>query len=281
MTVHAIVPVYNRLPLTQSLVACLRKQVLNQPLSLLIINDSSTDGTAEWLAAQDDIEVLNGDGSLFWGGAVDLALKHLETNSNEEDWVLLMNNDTKVAEDFVQRLLSTAQMHAPAAVGSVIFDETNPHRMLCLGTHIDTWRLLSKDLLNEAVALKQLDSILKVDVLSGRGVLFPLSALIAAGGMRPRVLPHYLADYDVSVRVRKLGYDLLVLPSAKVYSAEDFGSASRATSYRDKLFSVRSPFYLPAHCVFWWEVSGWLQRLTLPLRVPLFILFPRLRKPKL
>jgi len=281
MTVHVIVPVFNRLALTQSLVACLRKQTLNQDLlRILIVDDGSTDGSAEWLAAQGDIEVLNGDGSLFWGGAVNLAVRHLHARATAQDWVLLMNNDTTVASDFVQGLLDMARSNAPAAVGSVIRDKADHARLLSIGARVDAWRLLTRDLLDERRSQQLSDAAVEVDVLSGRGVLFPMGSLIAAGGMRPRALPHYLADYEVSLRVRKSGWRLLVLPTAAVYSVDDYGSTRRALSWRDKLFSVRSPLYLPAMLTFWWEASNWLQRLTLPLRLPLFIFFPRLRKPQ-
>jgi GT2 family glycosyltransferase len=278
VTIHVVVPVFNRLALTQALIACLRRQALNQTLRILIVNDGSTDGSADWLAAQSDIDVLLGDGSLFWGGAVDLAVRHLQAKAAPEDWVLLMNNDTIVADDFVQCLLDAALTHAPAAVGSVIRDEADHAHLLSIGANVDAWRLLTRDIL-DTDQTKATASVVEVDALSGRGVLFPMAGLIAAGGMRPRALPHYLADYEVSVRVRKSGWRLLVLPSAAVYSGDDYGSTWRALSWRDRFFSVRSPLYLPAVLVFWWEASSWLQRLTLPLRLPLFILFPRLRTP--
>lgn len=278
MTIHVVVPVFNRLKLTQVLVNCLRRQALNHPLRILVVNDGSTDGTADWLTVQSDIDVLPGDGSLFWGGAVDLAVRHLQASAAPEDWVLLMNNDTTVADDFVQRLLDAALAHAPAAVGSVIRDEADQARLLSIGANVDAWRLLTRDIL-DADKSKATAAMVEVDALSGRGVLFPMAGMIAAGGMRPRVLPHYLADYEVSVRVRKAGWRLLVTTDALVYSDGKDGSMQKNFSLREKLFSVRSPFYLPAHLVFWWEASTWLQRLTLPLRLPLFILLPRLRKP--
>jgi GT2 family glycosyltransferase len=273
-----VIPVFNRLALTQALIACLRRQTSNHDLRILVVNDGSTDGSADWLATQSDIDVLQGDGSLFWGGAVDLAVRHLQVSAASDDWVLLMNNDTTVGNDFVQQLLDAALIHAPAAVGSVIRDEADHAHLLSIGANVDAWRLLTRDILNTDGS-KVNASVVEVDALSGRGVLFPMAGLIAAGGMRPRVLPHYLADYEVSVRVRKSGWRLLVLPVAVAYSSDDFGSARRALTWRDKFFSVRSPLYLPALLVFWWEASSWMQRLTLPLRLLLFILFPRLRKP--
>jgi N-acetylglucosaminyl-diphospho-decaprenol L-rhamnosyltransferase len=278
MSVYVVIPVFNRLALTKRLVDCLLRQTLNQPLHILIVNDGSTDGTAEWTAAQKDIKLLNGNGSLFWGGAVDLALRYLEVIADSEDWVLLINNDTTVDENFVQGLLNAAEAYAPAAIGSVIRDEADPANLLSIGVCVDAWRMITCDLLDNLGLDAVSEPVVEVDALSGRGALFPISALMAAGGMRPRFLPHYLADYELSLRLRKTGWRLLVLPTVVVYSSDDYGSTYRSLSLRDKLFSVRSPFYLPAQLAFWWEASNLLQRLTLPLRLSLFILFPRLRK---
>jgi N-acetylglucosaminyl-diphospho-decaprenol L-rhamnosyltransferase len=280
MTVHVVVPVFNRLPLTQSLVACIRRQKLNQALQMWVVDDGSTDGTAEWLSEQEEIAVLKGDGSLFWGGAIDLALRELQIKAAQDDWVLLINNDTTVTEDFIQRLLDAALLHAPAVVGSVVRDEINHTRLLSVGARIDAWRFLTSDLLDQSRLQPISNSVLDVDVLSGRGVLFPLVSLSVAGGMRPHVLPHYLADYELSMRVRKSGWRLLVLSDASVYSSDEFGSTRREQSFHNKFFSIKSPLYLPALIVFWWGASNWLQRLTFPLRLTLFVFFPRLRKPQ-
>jgi N-acetylglucosaminyl-diphospho-decaprenol L-rhamnosyltransferase len=206
-----------------------------------------------------------------------MAVQHLQANAASDDWVMLMNNDTTVEDDFLQRMLDTALSHAPAVVGSVIRDESDHAHLLSIGAEIDTWRLLTRDIL-DADKSKAAAAVVEVDALSGRGVLFPMAGLVAAGGMRPRILPHYLADYELSIRVRKSGWRLLVSTSAAVYSNDEYGSTRCIATLRDKLLSVRSPFYLPALLMFWWEASNWLQRLTLPLRLPLFFLFPCMRK---
>ncbi len=281
MSVHVLMPVFNRLAMTQAMLACLRAQKVDESLSIVVIDDGSTDGTGEFLKTQADVIVLRGGGSLWWGGAIDVGLHHVLSYAVADDWVLLINNDTYVDPGFVQGLLSIARSQVPAAVGSAIRDLQPPHRLLSIGPRIDTWNFRVGDAL-DALPEKGVDSqeVTSVDALSGRGVIYPVAALKAVRGMRPHWLPHYMADYELSVRVRGAGWRLVVSPAVSVRSHEDYGNAYRGANLRERLFSVRSPSYLPAQIRFWWEASNFWQRVTLPLRLTVFILFPRLRKNK-
>lgn len=283
MTVHVVMPVFNRLAMTRVMLDCLRQQRAEEAIHLIVVDDGSTDGSSEYLAAQSDVTVLDGDGTLWWGGAVDLAMHHVFDIAVPDDWVLLVNNDVRIDADFVQTLLTVARHNEPCAVGSTIRDMQAQHRLLSIGARIDPWRLLVCDQLDEAVpGIGGLMNgvVCEVDALSGRGVLLPVPALRAVGGMRPRWLPHYLADYELSLRLKAKGWRLLVALGAEVYSEEEFGNSYRAPSLREKLCSVRSPSYLPALVVFWWEASNWIQRFTLPARLLAFAVFPWLRKKK-
>ncbi len=256
-------PVFNRLAMTQRALGCLRAQQVDEPLRLIVIDDGSTDGTAEFLAAQKDITVLKGDGSLWWGGAIEVGLQHVLQEGLPSDWILLVNNDTLFATDFVQRLLDTARAYAPAAVGSVVCDEAAPDRLLSIGAVFDTWRLRVRDKLEQERPRDSAKGPHLVDALSGRGTLYPLAAFRIAGTMKPVWLPHYLADYELAVRVRKAGFKLLVSEDAAVLSADEFGNVYQTSSLRDKFFAIRSPSYLPAVLAFWWRASSLLERITL------------------
>jgi GT2 family glycosyltransferase len=281
MTVYALMPVFNRLAHTQKMIECLRQQVADEAVSITLVDDGSTDGTGDFLQQQSDVAVLKGDGNLWWGGAIDLGLRHILSAASQDDWVMFVNNDMQLPTDFVQQLLDAARRHAPAAVGSVVRDVKPPHRLMSVGPRVDSWRFNVFDVVEETnEADYERSEVSAVDVLSGRGVLFPVAALRYVNGMRPAWLPHYLADYELSLRVRKSGWQLLVAHSAVGYSRDEFGSAYRAKSLRERLFSVRSPVYLPAQIRFWWEAASPIGKLTFPFRIGAAFVF-RLAKAKL
>ena len=56
--VSVIIPTYNRLELLKKTVASVRSQSFRD-FEIIVINDGSSDGTAEWLAQQHDIVGIN------------------------------------------------------------------------------------------------------------------------------------------------------------------------------------------------------------------------------
>lgn len=277
MIVKIVVPVHNRLEQTKILIDSLRNQVVDHQLHILVVNDGSTDGTKNWLSAQHDIEVLTGDGSLLWGGAVDLALRHLRLNSHKEDWVLLMNNDTVVDSDFVKKMLEVAYGFPSAVVSGAVYDVEDKPTLLSIGLCIDAWRFRTSDILETKTAWQN-TGVVEAPALSGRGLLIPMAVIDAVRSTRPWLFPHYRADYDLTMRIRKRGWRLLVALNCPVYSKNEFGSQYKTNHWLGGLIDLKSTSFGPALCVFWWTASTWMQRLTMPLRVIVFWLLPWLRR---
>ena len=76
MRVLAIFTCYNRRELTKQSMELLG-QNKNVTFDYVIVNDGSTDGTDEMLAAMPyEIDLINGDGGLFWNRGMYEAIEH-------------------------------------------------------------------------------------------------------------------------------------------------------------------------------------------------------------
>ena len=278
MIIHIIIPVHNRIKYTIEIINCLRQQTIKNKLKIIVVDDGSTDGTDIWLRKQTDIETLKGNGNLLWAGAVNLAIKNLIMKSNKTDWLLLINNDVRIKNDYVETLYKIAKNNFPSAVGSIV--KNNNEELISVGAKIypDTFKV--EEINSKKFILKNLVILKNVNVLSGRGVLYPLKSIIEVNGLRPRIIPHYFADYDLSLRVNKKGYKLLISMKASVYTDEDFKKLQEKRKQEKlifKLFARKSYSLWYSKFLFWWEASNNIQRISLPYRIIKFIILPDLR----
>jgi GT2 family glycosyltransferase len=263
MRVHVLIPVFNRLPMTKVVLGCLRAQRA-VALNIVVIDDGSSDGTADFLATEEGVTALRGDGSLWWGGAIDLGLRHVLSSAAPDDFVLLVNNDTEFADDFVAQLVAASERNGRAAVGSIIRHAEEPDRVLSLGPQVDYWSFRVRDLLDtdEGRAAVASGDDMDMPMLSGRGTIYPVEAFRKAGRMRPRLLPHYFADYELADRVRRAGIPIKVTCHAAVLSLPEWGNEVRHMSRWQQLFSRRSASNLFFTWAFWSLVGTPLQRLS-------------------
>ena len=99
--VAAVVVTYNRLVLLKQCVECLRGQTAR--CDVLIVNNASTDGTEEWLAAQADLLSRNTGSNLGGAGGFNYGMRWAVEAGFDYVWV--MDDDTLPKPDALEKLL--------------------------------------------------------------------------------------------------------------------------------------------------------------------------------
>jgi hypothetical protein len=88
--------------------------------------------------------------------------------------------------------------------------------------------------------------------------------------MRPRLLPHYMADYEIAMRFARHGVPLLVSTRAIVYSPPVYGNDVTRMGFWERCFSRRSSGNIIYKTIFYLLVGSPLQRLSAPFRMAFF-----------
>lgn len=263
MHVFVLIPVHNRVEHTIKVVECLRKQTFND-LSIIVIDDGSTDATPDFLAACPDVTTLQGDGTLWWAGAMALGLDHVFATATEDDCVLFLNNDTQFDSDYVQTLLNTSREIGRGVVGSVLRNVDEPHEILSIGPVIDVWGMRVWDKWQDMPPYERVNlaASYEVKTVSGRGTLYPVKVLREVGGLRPKLLPHYYADYELGMRASRQGIPVVVSTEAVIKTENDFSVERKVPAFFEKYFGERSYKNIIRVFIFWSSIGTPIQRIT-------------------
>ena len=104
--IHILIPVHNRLKNTISCIKSVIKQKKCEKFKIIIVDDGSTDSTSKYIKKNfPKVVILEGSGSLYWGGAINLGIKYIKKNSNKHDWLLVINNDVELSPNSVSELI--------------------------------------------------------------------------------------------------------------------------------------------------------------------------------
>src|SRR6266480_2762119 len=189
-TIYVLAPVHNRRALTERFVRCLAEQT-DQGFHLVLVDDGSKDGTAEMVSSIiPSATILRGTGDWWWAGSLEQARRWLmDQPAAPGDLVLIANDDTTFAPDFLSsaRALMERELRI-LLLARPISAQTGEEA--ALGASVN-WRKLS---FKPALAPED------VDVFPTRGLFLRLKDFLDLGRFHTVLLPHYLSDYEFTLR---------------------------------------------------------------------------------
>ena len=256
--VYIVIPVHNRRWYTQGCLDCLAQQTY-RAFTTIIVDDGSSDGTAEMIATEfPDVVVLRGDGNLWWTKAINKGVQYAldHTDKLALDVVLTLNDDLTFGPDYLASLMANYEANKPCLIGSVVVDIKNPDYLEYAGASCNYFT--AKGIRTSAVfqnsyhRLANAHAVLPTDDLSGRGTIIPLSVFEAIGLYDERNFPHYMADIELSVRARRRGYQLFVSVGSVIHNHMDATRNKKQSwmAFLGGFFSFKSPNYLRSRYTF-------------------------------
>lgn len=251
MKIIAVVVTYNRLALLQRTIAALKAQT--RPLdAIVVVNNGATDGTADWLEAQQGLEVFTQDNV---GGSGGFARGIREARQIGADRIWCMDDDVFPRPSCLERLLEAAATHPDAAILA-------PRRFM--GDKIICHDFTRYNLTNPLASmyggkLRKCPPTAPTYV-AGTAFEGPLISrqVVDTVGLPNAELFIFCDDTDYCLRTHLAGLHLLYVPQAEMDKAEFFTEdtwAERETKKKWKrYYQVRNATYLSHHYGSNWAV---------------------------
>ena len=236
MEVSVVIPNFNGIAFLDSVLASLEGQTLNN-FEVILVDNGSTDGSCSFVTANYPwVHLIELSENFGFCGAVNAGIR-----AAKAPYVLLLNNDTEVKEDFVEEMLAAIRRHKNAfSCGARMVQYHDRDTLDDVGNYYCAlgWsfaRGRGKDI----HAYETEDRI--------------FSACAGAAIYRKKILEKigyfdeehfaYLEDTDIGYRARIYGYENWYAPKAIVYHVGSGTSGSRYNQFKTR-YSSRNNIYL-------------------------------------
>ena len=242
--------------------------------SVIMVDNASSDGTVESVKEKfPPVKIIaNTENLRFAGGnniGIDYALQQ------KADYVLLLNNDTVVDPDFLNGLLKVAGSgERVGIVGPKIYYYNDPERIWFAGGKVEYWKGWVSHTGIRELDHGQYDADRRVDYITGCCMLVKREVIERVGKLDEKFFI-YGEDADWCLRASRAGYELVYVPSSKIWHKVSTSSGGNLSWFKN-WNKLKSQLRLMA------RYAKWYHWLTIPFGLAINIIksFTSLRRGK-
>lgn len=214
--VLVVILCYNGIELTLDCLRSLREGAAGT--DVLVVDNASTDGTPQIVRERfPEVKVLESGANLGYAGGNNLGIAHALEQGYE--FVLLLNNDTVVADGFLEPLLAACDANLQVgAAGPKVYYHDRPSLIYSIGGAVDWTRGASSMLGLNEVDAGQYDKagLIDVDFVNGCALLMR-SAAIRQCGMLDARFGMYYEETEWCVRLARAGWRICTVPASRIW----------------------------------------------------------------
>ncbi|HLH52263.1 MAG TPA: glycosyltransferase [Verrucomicrobiae bacterium] len=227
--VSIVIPVFNRLDMTQRCLRSIQTHSAEVDYEVIVVDNCSTDGTAEWVRQFgrdcDRVRLIQNPKNLGFARA-----SNQGAEAARGRYVIFLNNDTEVLSGWLPPMISVVQQDpSVGAVGCKLLfpDRTIQHAGVVISVqaatgHIGPFHIYYK----QPSDLPDANQLREYNVCTGACLLLPKALIEELNGFDEEFWNGY-EDVDLCLRVREKGLRVVYQPATVVVHYESQSGAER------------------------------------------------------
>lgn len=188
---------------------------------VVVVDNGSKGEDADtlWNEYQNQVTIIRNNKNYGFAEGNNVAIRDILSRDTSQ-YILLLNNDTVVDPNFLEKLVSVSEMDKNIAInGPTIYYYDSPNLIQFAGGKINMWtgrrKVIGYQKLEQTVSL----NVAETDYIMGAALLIKTSVIRKIGLLDPDYFA-YTEDVDWCYRAKKFGYKIVHVPTAKVYHKE-------------------------------------------------------------
>ncbi|ACK73188.1 glycosyl transferase family 2 [Gloeothece citriformis PCC 7424] len=250
--VYIIIPVHNRKAITLKCLETLSQNGDLHRYHVVVVDDGSTDGTSDAIhSLYPEVTVLNGDGNLWWTGAIKKGMEYAY-NQNAQ-YIIWLNDDCYPQKGSIDQLLDLCQSNPKLIVGGQSLDP-------------DTLEPSYGGIIRNNYLIKEIHTqektIVDCDGLNGNLVCFSRQVINTIGYPNYQIFPHYHGDTTYTNLAKRKGYQVIIFGEAIALCKNDHPQVCwllperPLLNYWQDYFKIKSASYWKAEINYYKAILG-------------------------
>ena len=247
LSIAVILVNWKKYNLTSKCIDSLNKSNYKNFKIILVDNEYSEKSLIDLRNKHKELIVFKEKNNLGFAGGNNIGIRY--ALENDYDYIMLLNNDTEVTENFILPLVERIEKdHSLGAVQPLILNFSNKSIIWNAGGKLNkflglTSTRLNNNKLNSSIVFNDF-----TDWISGCGILIK-SEIVKKIGLLDEKFFTYYEDVDWSLRMKNLGYDLGFVKESIIYHHGSSSSKNKKTkegviSSKIHYFNIRNHILL-------------------------------------
>ncbi|MCK5491011.1 MAG: glycosyltransferase family 2 protein [Candidatus Pacebacteria bacterium] len=227
--VHIILLNWNNEEDTIECIESLKKINYNNYKIIVVDNGSEKESILKIEKQYFDLCIIKNENNLGFAGGNNIGIKY--AINNNADYVLLINNDTIVDENFLTELVEVGETDEKnGLLGSKIYFHSEKNLIWSAGGKVNWLKNKGTHIGLDEIDDGQYDEIKEVDYLTGCCLLIKREVIEKIGVLEEDYFLYY-EDTDFSLRAQNVGYKCIYVPASKIYHKISRSTKPGSASY--------------------------------------------------